>query len=148
MSEHILIAIAWPYASARIHTGNVTGSHLPGDICRRESPAQRDQQMHVVRHSTCRKEAAAVVAQDPSEVLKQTRLPVGVDQGLAVFGAEYDVTMERATGLRHQGPRASGAAGLSPLWGLAELALEYQGLTPLAIDARPVGAGLPVTRCT
>ena len=33
MSEQILIAIAWPYASARIHTGNVTGSHLPGDIC-------------------------------------------------------------------------------------------------------------------
>jgi methionyl-tRNA synthetase len=35
MSEHVLIAIAWPYASARIHTGNVTGSHLPGDICAR-----------------------------------------------------------------------------------------------------------------
>ncbi len=35
MSENILIAIAWPYASAKIHTGNVTGSHLPGDICAR-----------------------------------------------------------------------------------------------------------------
>ena len=35
MSEHVLIAIAWPYASARIHAGNVTGSHLPGDICAR-----------------------------------------------------------------------------------------------------------------
>ena len=35
MAEHILIAIAWPYASAKIHTGNVTGSHLPGDICAR-----------------------------------------------------------------------------------------------------------------
>ena len=32
MSEHILVAIAWPYASAKIHAGNVTGSHLPGDI--------------------------------------------------------------------------------------------------------------------
>jgi methionyl-tRNA synthetase len=32
MSEHILVAIAWPYASAKIHVGNVTGSHLPGDI--------------------------------------------------------------------------------------------------------------------
>jgi methionyl-tRNA synthetase len=30
--EHILVAIAWPYASAKIHVGNVTGSHLPGDI--------------------------------------------------------------------------------------------------------------------
>jgi methionyl-tRNA synthetase len=35
MSEHILIAIAWPYASSKIHTGNATGSHLPGDICAR-----------------------------------------------------------------------------------------------------------------
>jgi len=32
MPEHILVAIAWPYASAKIHVGNVTGSHLPGDI--------------------------------------------------------------------------------------------------------------------
>ena len=35
MPEHILIAIAWPYASAKIHAGNVTSSHLPGDICAR-----------------------------------------------------------------------------------------------------------------
>jgi methionyl-tRNA synthetase len=35
MEEHILVAIAWPYASAKIHAGNVTGSHLPGDICAR-----------------------------------------------------------------------------------------------------------------
>jgi methionyl-tRNA synthetase len=32
MPEHILVAIAWPYANAKIHVGNVTGSHLPGDI--------------------------------------------------------------------------------------------------------------------
>jgi len=32
MFEHILVSIAWPYASAKIHAGNVTGSHLPGDI--------------------------------------------------------------------------------------------------------------------
>jgi methionyl-tRNA synthetase len=35
MSKNILIAIAWPYASAKIHAGNVTSSHLPGDICAR-----------------------------------------------------------------------------------------------------------------
>ena len=35
MSEHILVAIAWPYANAKIHVGNVTSSHLPGDICAR-----------------------------------------------------------------------------------------------------------------
>jgi methionyl-tRNA synthetase len=32
MSNNILVAIAWPYANAEIHVGNITGSHLPGDI--------------------------------------------------------------------------------------------------------------------
>ncbi|MBI2759658.1 MAG: methionine--tRNA ligase [Chloroflexi bacterium] len=35
MSENILIAIAWPYSNAEIHVGNITGSHLPGDIIAR-----------------------------------------------------------------------------------------------------------------
>ena len=35
MQENILIAIAWPYANAEIHVGNITGSHLPGDIVAR-----------------------------------------------------------------------------------------------------------------
>ncbi|MCU0485687.1 MAG: methionine--tRNA ligase [Anaerolineales bacterium] len=35
MPENILIAIAWPYANAQIHVGNITGSHLPGDITAR-----------------------------------------------------------------------------------------------------------------
>ena len=32
MSDPILVAIAWPYANSEIHVGNLTGSHLPGDI--------------------------------------------------------------------------------------------------------------------
>ena len=32
MSETFLVAVAWPYANAEIHVGNITGSHLPGDI--------------------------------------------------------------------------------------------------------------------
>lgn len=35
MTENILVAIAWPYANANIHVGNITGSHLPGDIVAR-----------------------------------------------------------------------------------------------------------------
>jgi len=35
MHENILIAVAWPYANAEIHVGNLTGSHLPGDIAAR-----------------------------------------------------------------------------------------------------------------
>lgn len=30
--EFILVSVAWPYASAEIHQGNVTGSYLPADI--------------------------------------------------------------------------------------------------------------------
>ncbi len=35
MLENILVAVAWPYANAEIHVGNLTGSHLPGDIVAR-----------------------------------------------------------------------------------------------------------------
>lgn len=35
MSTPILVAIAWPYSNADIHVGNITGSHLPGDIVAR-----------------------------------------------------------------------------------------------------------------
>ncbi|MFM8322436.1 MAG: methionine--tRNA ligase [Chloroflexota bacterium] len=32
MSKYVTVAIAWPYANSQIHVGNITGSHLPGDI--------------------------------------------------------------------------------------------------------------------
>ncbi|HTP06649.1 MAG TPA: methionine--tRNA ligase [Anaerolineae bacterium] len=32
MSENILVCVAWPYANAEIHVGNIVGSHLPADI--------------------------------------------------------------------------------------------------------------------
>jgi len=32
MTEHILVAVAWPYSNADIHVGNLTGSYLPADI--------------------------------------------------------------------------------------------------------------------
>jgi methionyl-tRNA synthetase len=35
MPENILVCVAWPYANAEIHVGNLTGSHLPGDIVAR-----------------------------------------------------------------------------------------------------------------
>ena len=35
MPEPVLIAVAWPYANAEIHVGNLTGSYLPADIVAR-----------------------------------------------------------------------------------------------------------------
>ena len=35
MSEPVLISVAWPYANAEIHVGNLTGAYLPADIVAR-----------------------------------------------------------------------------------------------------------------
>ena len=35
MTEPVLVAVAWPYASANIHVGNITGAYLPADILAR-----------------------------------------------------------------------------------------------------------------
>jgi methionyl-tRNA synthetase len=32
MTDHILAAVAWPYANADIHVGNIAGAYLPADI--------------------------------------------------------------------------------------------------------------------
>ena len=32
MTEPVLVAVAWPYANADIHVGNLTGAYLPADI--------------------------------------------------------------------------------------------------------------------
>jgi methionyl-tRNA synthetase len=32
MTQAVLVAVAWPYANAEIHVGNLTGSYLPADI--------------------------------------------------------------------------------------------------------------------
>jgi methionyl-tRNA synthetase len=47
MSNNILIAIAWPYANSEIHVGNITGSHLPGDIVARYHRLKGDQVLMV-----------------------------------------------------------------------------------------------------
>src|SRR5512133_2929078 len=36
MSENVLVSVAWPYANAEIHVGNITGAYLPADIFARE----------------------------------------------------------------------------------------------------------------
>ena len=47
MSKHILVAVAWPYASADIHVGNMTGSYLPADIYARFHRLQGNQVLMV-----------------------------------------------------------------------------------------------------
>ena len=47
MNRHILVAVAWPYASADIHVGNITGSYLPADIFARFHRLQGNQVLMV-----------------------------------------------------------------------------------------------------
>ena len=32
MSDHILVAVAWPYANGSLHLGHIAGAYLPADI--------------------------------------------------------------------------------------------------------------------
>jgi methionyl-tRNA synthetase len=47
MNRNILVAVAWPYASADIHVGNITGSYLPADIYARYHRLQGNQVLMV-----------------------------------------------------------------------------------------------------
>jgi len=47
MNRNILVAVAWPYASADIHVGNITGSYLPADIFARFQRLQGNQVLMV-----------------------------------------------------------------------------------------------------
>jgi len=47
MTKNILVAVAWPYASADIHVGNMTGSYLPADIYARFHRLQGNQVLMV-----------------------------------------------------------------------------------------------------
>ena len=47
MSEHILVAVAWPYANGSLHLGHLAGCYLPADIFARYHRAKGDQVLMV-----------------------------------------------------------------------------------------------------
>jgi methionyl-tRNA synthetase len=92
MPENILIAIAWPYANAEIHVGNITGSHLPGDIVARYHRLKGNRVLMVSgtdSHGTPVTIAADKEGIDPEQVYKKYH-----DTFLEVFkgyGITYDL---------------------------------------------------------
>ncbi len=103
MSEHILVAIAWPYASAKIHAGNVTGSHLPGDIFARYHRLAGDRVL-MVSGSDSHGTPVTVVAESenksPQEVFERYH-----HSFLALFqrlGISYDLFTHTDTENHHQ----------------------------------------------
>jgi methionyl-tRNA synthetase len=92
MPEKILIAIAWPYANAEIHVGNITGSHLPGDIVARYHRLQGNQVIVVSgtdAHGTPVTLAADREGKPVEEVYK--RYHDGFIELFKGFGITYDL---------------------------------------------------------
>jgi methionyl-tRNA synthetase len=96
MTEHkpefILVAVAWPYSSAEIHVGNLTGSYLPADIFARY---QRLKGNHVLMVSgsdahgtpiTVKSDAEGIT---PEEVYK--RYHAGFLELFQKLGLNYDL---------------------------------------------------------
>ena len=103
MSEHILIAIAWPYASAKIHTGNVTGSHLPGDICARYHRLNGDHVLMVSgsdSHGTPITVVAEQEGESPREVFE--RFHHGFLEMFQQLGISYDLFTHTDTENHHR----------------------------------------------
>jgi methionyl-tRNA synthetase len=74
MSDNILVAIAWPYANAEIHVGNITGSHLPGDIVARYHRLKGDRVLMVSgtdSHGTPITLKADALGKSPETVYKE-----------------------------------------------------------------------------
>ena len=103
MSEHILVAIAWPYASAKIHTGNVTGSHLPGDIYARYHRLVGDQVL-MVSGSDAHGTPITVVAEEEGESPRAVfeRFHQGFLDMFMRLGISYDLFTHTDTENHHR----------------------------------------------
>jgi methionyl-tRNA synthetase len=71
--EYVLVCVAWPYANAEIHQGNVTGSYLPADIYARFQRLKGNQVLMVSgsdSHGTPVTVAADEMGKSPAEVFE------------------------------------------------------------------------------
>jgi methionyl-tRNA synthetase len=103
MDQHVLVAIAWPYASARIHVGNVTGSHLPGDIYARYNRLAGNRVLMVSgsdSHGTPITVVADQEGQQPREVFE--RFHRGFLDLFMRLGISYDLFTHTDTDNHHQ----------------------------------------------
>lgn len=92
MSKKILIAIAWPYANSEIHVGNITGSHLPGDIVARYHRLKGNKVLMVSgtdSHGTPVTLRADNVSASPEEIYKEYHL--GFLDLFQKLGIHYDL---------------------------------------------------------
>lgn len=92
MTETILVAVAWPYANAEIHVGNLTGSYLPADIFARYHRLKGNKVLMVSgsdSHGTPITVRADAENSTPLEVYK--RFHAGFLELFQQLGITYDV---------------------------------------------------------
>jgi len=101
--ESILVAVAWPYANADIHQGNVTGSYLPADIFARFHRLKGNRVLMVSgsdSHGTPVTVKAEIEGKTPEEIFNTYHL-----RFLEVFqklGLSYDLFTHTDTENHHQ----------------------------------------------
>ncbi len=89
MSENILVSVAWPYANAEIHVGNITGAYLPADIFARYHRLKGNRVLMVSGSDahgtpiTVRADAEGVTAKDVYERYHQKFLKLFTSLGLS-----------------------------------------------------------------
>ncbi len=92
MTENILVSVAWPYANADIHVGNITGAYLPADVFARYHRLKGNRVLMVSgtdAHGTpitVRADAEGVSAQEVYERYHRRFLDLFVK-----FGLTYDL---------------------------------------------------------
>ncbi|HEU5101747.1 MAG TPA: class I tRNA ligase family protein, partial [Roseiflexaceae bacterium] len=101
MSEHILVAVAWPYANGPRHVGHVAGFGVPSDIFARYQRLKGNQVLMVSgtdEHGTPITLAADKEGVTPKQLADRYNQVIGDD--LRNLGLSYD-TFTRTTTLNH-----------------------------------------------
>ncbi len=103
MARNILVAVAWPYASANIHVGNLGGAYLPADIYARFHRLRGDRVLMISgsdSHGTPITVAADVQGVTPAELFERFHRRF-LDLFVAT-GISYDLFTHTDTENHHQ----------------------------------------------
>ena len=103
MARNILVAVAWPYASANIHVGNLGGAYLPADIYARFHRLRGDRVLMISgsdSHGTPITVAADIQGVTPAELFERFHRRF-LDLFVAT-GISYDLFTHTDTENHHQ----------------------------------------------
>lgn len=98
MSEHIFVAVAWPYANGPLHIGHLAGAYLPSDIFARYHRARGNAVLYVTgsdEHGTPNTVSAERAGLPPRDYVRQQH--AGIADTLARLGISFDLYTETHT---------------------------------------------------